>query len=87
MTLHGLWGKIEVNGKTFDPSKGVPPMTAFKSLLKDQEVADVLTFIRNNWGNKAPAVSAEAVRKVREAHKDRNIFWKPEELLKAHPIK
>ncbi len=87
LTLHGLWGIIEVNGKVYDPAKGVPPMTAFGSLLKDDEVAAVLTYVRNSWGNKADPVKPETVKKVREATKDRSIFWKPEELLKDHPMK
>lgn len=87
LTLHGLWGKIEVNGKTYDPTKGVPPMTAFGSLLDDKEMAAVLTYVRNSWGNKADAVKPETIKKVREATKDRSIFWKPEELLKQHPMK
>ena len=62
-------------------------MTAFHSLLKDEEVAGVLTYIRNTWGNKAPAVKASSVKKVRDANKSRNIFWKVEELLKDHPMK
>ena len=87
LTLHGLWGTIEVNGKVYDPSKGVPPMTAFHSLLKDEEVAAVLTYVRNTWGNKAPAVKASTVKKIRDANKSRNVFWKVEELLKDHPMK
>lgn len=87
LTLHGLWGKIEVNGKIYDPAKGVPPMTAFGSILDDKETAAVLTYIRNSWGNQAPAVQPETVKKVRDATKDRSIFWKPEELLKDHPMK
>jgi hypothetical protein len=31
-------------------------------------------------------VKAETVKKVREATKDRSIFWSPEELLKDHPL-
>jgi mono/diheme cytochrome c family protein/glucose/arabinose dehydrogenase len=87
LTLHGLWGKIEVNGKTYDPTKGVPPMTAFGSLLDDKEMAAVLTYVRNTWGNQAPAVKPETIKKVRQATKDRSVFWKPEELLKEHPMK
>ncbi len=87
ITLHGLWGKIEVNGKVYDPAKGIPPMTAFGSLLDDKETAAVLTYVRNSWGNKASVVKPETVKKVREENKDRSIFWKPEELLKAHPMK
>jgi len=87
LTLHGLWGLLEVNGKVYDPAKGVPPMTAFGSLLKDDEVAAVLTYVRNSWSNKADPVKPGTVKKVREATKDRSIFWKPEELLKDHPMK
>lgn len=87
LTLHGLWGKIEVNGKTYDPTKGVPPMTAFGAILDDKEAAAVLTYVRNSWGNKAAPVKPETVKKVRAATSDRSIFWKPEELLKEHPMK
>jgi mono/diheme cytochrome c family protein/lysophospholipase L1-like esterase/glucose/arabinose dehydrogenase len=86
IALHGIHGKIEVNGKVYDPEKGVPPMTAFGSILKDEEVAAVLTYVRNSWGNKAAPVLPETVKKVREANKARDIFWKPEELLKDHPL-
>jgi len=87
LTLHGLWGKIEVNGKTYDPANGIPPMTAFGALLDDNEVAAVLTYVRNSWGNKAAPVSAGTVKKVRAETSKRSIFWKPEELLKDHPMK
>ncbi len=86
LTLHGLWGKLTVNGKTYDPSRGVPPMTAFRSLLKDDEVAAVLTFVRNTWGNQAPPVSPESVTKVREETIDRTTFWTPDDLLALHPM-
>jgi mono/diheme cytochrome c family protein len=86
LTLHGLWGKMEVNGKTYDPAKGIPPMTAFGALLDDKETAAVLTYVRNSWGNKADPVKPETVKKVRAANQDRSIFWKPEELLQAHPM-
>jgi mono/diheme cytochrome c family protein len=86
IALHGIHGKIEVNGKTYDPEKGVPPMTAFGAILNDKELAAVLTYVRNSWGNKAAPVSAETVKKVRESTKDRSIFWKPEDLLKEHPL-
>jgi mono/diheme cytochrome c family protein len=86
IVLHGLWGPIEVNGKTYDPAKGIPPMTAFGALLKDEEVAAVVTYVRNSWGNQAPAVKSETVKKVRGETRSRSIFWKPEELLKDHPL-
>ena len=86
IAMHGLWGKMDVNGKTYDPAKGVPPMTAFGALLDDKEMAAVLTFVRNTWGNQAPAVSADAVKKIRKANASRDRFWSPDELLKDHPL-
>lgn len=86
LTLHGLWGDITVKGKHYGPEGGVPPMTRFAELLNDEEVAAVLTYVRNSWGNKEPAIQPDAVKKVRAAHKKRSIFWSPEELLKDHPM-
>jgi mono/diheme cytochrome c family protein len=54
LTLHGLWGPIEVGGKLYDPAKGVPPMTAFGSLLNDEEVAAVLTLRPQLLGQPGP---------------------------------
>ena len=86
MTLHGLWGKMTVNGKTYDPIRGVPPMTAFAQLLNDKELAAVLTFVRNTWDNQSSPIRPETVKQVREANKDRTIYWKPDELLASHPL-
>lgn len=86
LALHGLWGKLTVHGKTYEPARGVPPMTAFKNLLNDEEVAAVLTFVRNTWGNNASTISPETVQRVRAATSDRTTFWKPDELLAEHPL-
>ena len=86
MALHGLWGKLQVNGKTYDPARGVPPMTAFKNLLNDEEVAAVLTFVRNTWGNSASVISPETVKMVRAKTSERTTFWTPDELLADHPL-
>jgi mono/diheme cytochrome c family protein len=42
-----------------------PAMPSFAWRLDDQKVADILTYVRNNWGNAAPAVSAETVGRIR----------------------
>lgn len=86
IALKGLWGPIEVAGQHFDPTKGVPPMMGFGGMLNDIELAAVLTYVRQSFGNDGEIVSAEAVRKVREATKDRVNFYMTEELLKEHPI-
>ena len=84
LTLKGLYGPIEVNGKKYP---GQVPMTPFGGLLNDQEIANVLTYVRSSFGNLADAVSAEKVKAVREASKDKTGFYTAEELLKEHPYK
>ena len=83
LTLNGLMGPFELKGVKYP---GQVPMTPFGGLLKDQEIADVLTYVRNNFGNKAAPVTAESVAKVRKAVGTRS-FYSPEELLKEYPDK
>jgi nitrite reductase (NO-forming) len=61
--LNGLTGPVTVNGSTYDSV--MPPM----SQLNDDEVANILTYAMNSWGNNAPAVSAEQVSKIRATTK------------------
>ncbi len=63
IVLHGLNENIEIDGETF--SNPMPPL----SILKDQEIADVLTYVRNNFGNKASAITAAEVKMVRAKKK------------------
>ena len=46
------------------PNTGSMPQYASK--MSDQEVADVVTYIRNAWGNAAPAVTAAEVARLRK---------------------
>jgi mono/diheme cytochrome c family protein len=46
------------------PNKGSMP--AYATKLSDQQIADVTTYIRNAWGNAAPAVTAADVAKARK---------------------
>jgi mono/diheme cytochrome c family protein len=46
------------------PNKGSMP--AYAAKLSDQQIADVTTYIRNAWGNAAPAVTAADVAKARK---------------------
>jgi mono/diheme cytochrome c family protein/glucose/arabinose dehydrogenase len=84
LTLHGLMGPMEINGKKY---AGNVPMTPFGGMLNDQEVAAVLTYVRNHFGNKAAAVKPSDVARVRQATKERKEFYQVEELLKEHPLK
>ncbi|MCM8530844.1 MAG: c-type cytochrome [Lentisphaeraceae bacterium] len=81
ISLHGIQGPITVKGEKFP---GVVPMMPFKH-LNDKELAAVLTYVRNSFGNKASVISPQKVRSVRAATKKRNSFYTAEELLKVHP--
>lgn len=86
LALHGLWGPIEVRGQAYDPSKGIPPMMGFAGMLNDIEMAAVLTYVRQSFGNDGEPVSAEAVRRVRDATRGRVNHYMSDELLKEHPL-
>ena len=77
MLLHGLAGPITVKGEPYGTGNPIP-MPA--SGLDDQKTADVITYIRANFGNQADAVTPEEVRTLREKHKDRTTLWTVPEL-------
>jgi cytochrome c oxidase cbb3-type subunit 2 len=69
ISMYGLMGEIEVNGVKYNnvmAPPGIPPGS-----LTDDQIANVLTYIRNDWGNSASAVSAEEVATVRASLKGR----------------
>ncbi len=82
LTLNGLYGPMDVMGIHYE---GQVPMLPFRDILEDDEIAAVLTYVRNAFGNKASVIAPETVKKVREATKDKEGFWTPDELLKLHP--
>ena len=62
ISMYGLMGEIEVNGIKYNnvmAPPGIPPGS-----LTDEQIANVLTYIRNDWGNSAPAVSPEEVATI-----------------------
>ncbi len=83
LVLKGLYGPMEVLGKNYP---GQVPMTPFGAMLKDDEIAAVLTYVRNSFANKASAISPDKVKVVRAAIKDKTGFYSPEELLRQHPL-
>lgn len=64
IVLHGFQGPITRAGQSIN---GV--MQPWQNELSDQQVADVLTYIRSSWGNTAPAVDAATVKTIRDATK------------------
>jgi len=78
--LNGLTGPITVNGQPFNNT-----MVAWGPTLKDEEIAAVLSFVRQNkeWGNNAPPVTAEQVKAIRAKIADHAQPFTPDELLKV----
>jgi nitrite reductase (NO-forming) len=59
IVLRGLKGRIAVNGSEYDSV--MPPM----SHLNDDEIANILTYVLNSWGNGGGRVAAQEVREER----------------------
>ena len=80
--LDGLSGPIQVEGQSYNGA-----MVPWRESLNDEEIAAVLTYVRQNpeWGNKAPEVKPERVKEVREKTKSHKQSYSPEELLKISP--
>ncbi|BDS07940.1 hypothetical protein NT6N_29800 [Oceaniferula spumae] len=77
--LHGLTGPIKVNGKKYSPPLAMPGLNA-NTAITDQDLADVMTYVRNCWENKASVVDAAAVTKTRAATKDQEQPYTSKEL-------
>jgi len=79
--LNGLKGPITVHGAIF----GTVPMPVIGPGgmgWNDEKIAAVLTYIRQEWGNKAPAVTTEKVAEIRGKIGTR-AEWTADELLKV----
>lgn len=69
--LHGMTGPVTVDGQTYHPSADMPAL-GMNPMFTDQKLADISTYIRNEWSNKASAVQATEVARQREATKARS---------------
>jgi mono/diheme cytochrome c family protein len=59
--LNGINGEFEVNGQKYNSQ--MPP---WKDNYNDEEIAAVMTYVRNSFGNKAAPVSRQVVEAVRK---------------------
>lgn len=82
IVLNGLQGPVTVKGQAFDSASMIP----WKDQFSDEQIADVLTYIRGNkeWGNDAPPVTAEQVKAVRDKTSTRSSQWFIDDLLKVN---
>lgn len=65
--LRGLQGPITINGAPFN---GPMPMAPLADTLKDEEIADVINYVRATYGKGGALATAEVVKATREATKD-----------------
>ena len=75
IVLHGLNGPITVEGKEYNNI-----MAPLGEALKDEQIANVISYVRASWGNNAPEVTPEAVAKVRADTAGRKTYWTAAEL-------
>ncbi len=67
LVLRGLQGPITINGAPF---VGPMPMAPLADTLKDEEIADVLNYVRSTYGKGGPLATPDVVKAAREATKD-----------------
>ncbi|MES1194555.1 MAG: cytochrome c, partial [Opitutus sp.] len=77
IVLLGLNGPITVAGKEFNSA-----MASLGGVLKDDQIANALTYVRSEWGNNAPEVKPETVARIRAELGSRTAPWTAAELLK-----
>jgi len=78
--LHGLVGSVMVDGKMYSPTAAMPGLS-MNPAFTDQSIADISTYIRNEWSNTASPVQAEWVKAQRELTRSRaGRSWTAEEL-------
>ena len=80
IVLKGLQGPLTVKGQAFNNA-----MQPWEGQYTDQQLAAILTYVRSDWGNNAPPVTADMVKQIRDAIKDRKEQWTWPELQKMAP--
>ncbi len=79
IVLHGLEGAIEINGKKYDKPNILPVMPSH-STMDDGDIAAILTYIRNEWGNVGSVLTGRNVAMNRALSQGRVNPWTPKEL-------
>ena len=81
--LNGLTGPITLNGEKFETVLPMPPNSSNPAIQKDQDLADLINFIRNLGENQASLVTAEQVKAYRAKADERAEPWTEQDLKKA----
>jgi len=75
--LKGMFGKVKVKGSIY-----IGAMPPLEEQLNDQQIAEVLSYVRQAWGNKETAVTPTMVARVRKETKGQTEMWESEKLRK-----
>ena len=81
IVLHGIEGPLQVAGKRYAEPEILPVMPGH-STLDDETLSAILTYIRNEWGNQAGAISRRALGSIRMTNQGRVLPWTAETLEK-----
>lgn len=79
IVLYGLTGPVEVNGKAYKLAADMPGIGS-NDEFSDGDIAQLMSFIRNAWGNKAERVTEKDILTVRAKYKGRQKSFTMEEL-------
>jgi mono/diheme cytochrome c family protein len=82
IVLKGFTGPgLKVNGVPFNTAGTMVPW----EMLSDDDIAAVLTYVRQEWGNKAPPVTPEQVKAIRDKVKSHSQNFTPTEVQAISP--
>jgi len=85
IALHGVAGPIHVNATRYEPPMTLPDMPSLRDALDNTQIAAVLSFIRQSFGNGAAPVTSVRVARIRRETEKRETPWSEEELLQIEP--
>ncbi|MEN9536905.1 MAG: hypothetical protein RLZZ178_902 [Verrucomicrobiota bacterium] len=67
--VNGMQGPITVKGVSYNSM--MPPVAG----LSDKDIADVVNYVNNSWGNTGPTVTEEEVKAIKTKYADRKTPW------------
>ena len=67
--INGMQGPVTVKGMTYNSM--MPPVAG----LSDKDIADVVNYVNNTWGNAGPSVTEAEVAAIKKKYADRKTPW------------
>ena len=67
--VNGMQGPVTVKGVTYNSM--MPPVAG----LSDKDIADVVNYVNNTWGNNGPTVTEAEVTAIKKKYADRKTPW------------